>query len=149
MAELKEKVSSIAQNASQTASSMAKNAAETASSVAQNATKTAREAASSVTDVANSLLGAAEVNVGSNERVLSVAAGVLLFGWGLYRRGILGYGSMMLAAALWDRGVRGHCGVYSAMGKNTADGQGERSSGTSQSGMGTVTQPDAYLPHVG
>lgn len=146
MAELKEKVSSIAQNASQTASSMAKKAAETANSFAQNAPQAARDAASSVTDAANSLLGAAEVNVGSSERVLSVAAGVLLFGWGIYRRGLLGYGTMMIAAALWDRGVRGHCAVYSAMGRNTADESGEHAPAT---GMGTITQPDAYMPQVG
>jgi len=145
MAELKEKVSSIAQNASQRASSMVQSAADTASSVAHNASSVAREAASSVTEAANSVLGAADINVGSNERVLSVAAGVMLFGWGVYRRGLLGYGSMMLAAALWDRGVRGHCGVYSAMGLNTAG----RDGASLPSGMGTITQPEAYLPHVG
>jgi hypothetical protein len=70
---------------------------------------------------ADPLSGSAKVNVGSTERLLSIAGGVLLFGWGMYRRGPFGYGAMMTAAALWDRGMRGHCAVYAALGKTTAE----------------------------
>ena len=71
------------------------------------------------------LYSSTEVNVGSTERLLSVASGLLLLGWGIYRRGLLGYGAMSIAAALCDRGIRGHCGVYSALGKTTAEPPGE------------------------
>ena len=68
-----------------------------------------------------SLDGSTEVNVGSTERLLSVAGGLLLFGWGMYRRGLLGYGAIATGAALCDRGIRGRCGLYSALGKTTAE----------------------------
>ncbi len=74
------------------------------------------------------LYSSANVNVGSTERLLSVAGGLLLFGWGIYRRGLLGYGAMSIAAALCDRGIRGHCAVYSALGKTTAEPRGENNS---------------------
>jgi hypothetical protein len=80
----------------------------------------AKAAAIPVSRTARSLDGAVDINVGPAERLLSVAGSVLLFGWGIYRRGLLGYGAMMTAAALWDRGMRGHCVVYSALGKTTA-----------------------------
>lgn len=78
-------------------------------------------AADLVSRTSGSLNGWKDVNVGSTERLISVAGGVLLFGWGIYRRGVLGYGAMMTAAALWDRGVRGHCGLYAALGKTSAE----------------------------
>ena len=79
----------------------------------------AKVAAIPVSRAAQLLDGAVDLNIGATERLLSVAGGVLLFGWGMYRRGLLGYGAMMTAAALWDRGIRGHCAVYSALGRNT------------------------------
>ncbi len=66
------------------------------------------------------LYSSAHVNVGVTERLISVASGLLLFGWGIYRRGLLGYGAMAIAAALCDRGIRGHSGMYPALGKTTA-----------------------------
>lgn len=71
------------------------------------------------------LYSSAVVNVGRTERLLSVASGLLLLGWGVYRRGLLGYGAMSIGAALCDRGIRGHCGLYSALGKTTAEPPGE------------------------
>jgi hypothetical protein len=63
-----------------------------------------------------------DINVGGTERLLSIAGGVLLFGWGIYRRGLVGYAAITTAAALWDRGVRGHCALYSALGKTRLEG---------------------------
>lgn len=67
------------------------------------------------------LYSSTDVNVGSAERLLSLASGLLLFGWGIYRRGLLRYGAMAVAVALCDRGIRGNCAVYSALGKTAAE----------------------------
>jgi hypothetical protein len=83
--------------------------------------KAVETAATPVSRAAGWLHDGIDINVGSGERLLSVAGGVLLFGWGAYRRGMLGYGAMATAAALVDRGIRGHCALYSALGKTGAD----------------------------
>ncbi|HJU29794.1 MAG TPA: DUF2892 domain-containing protein, partial [Candidatus Binataceae bacterium] len=61
-----------------------------------------------------------EVNVDSTERAASAILGAALFGIGLGRRGILGGLSMLGGAALLDRGIRGHCAIYEALGVSTA-----------------------------
>lgn len=63
---------------------------------------------------------APEINVDSTERAVSAIVGAALFGIGLGRRGILGGFSMLSGAALLDRGIRGHCMVYGALGVSTA-----------------------------
>ncbi len=62
-----------------------------------------------------------ETNVSGTERMLSVAAAAVLFGWGVYRRGFLGYAAMGAAYSLWKRGQTGHCNLYGALGINTAN----------------------------
>jgi uncharacterized membrane protein len=63
---------------------------------------------------------APEINVDSTERAVSAILGGAFFGIGLGRRGILGGLSMLGGAALLDRGIRGHCAVYGALGVSTA-----------------------------
>lgn len=62
-------------------------------------------------------------NVGDVERMLTAAAGAALVGWGLSGRetswlAVAGGGLLLYRAA------SGHCGLYQAMGVNTAAGQG-------------------------
>jgi hypothetical protein len=83
--------------------------------------KAAEAAEAPVSRAAGWLQDGGDINVGSGERLLSVAGGFLLLGWGAYRRGLLGYGAMATAAALLDRGIRGHCAINSALGRNSAD----------------------------
>jgi uncharacterized membrane protein len=63
---------------------------------------------------------APEINVDSTERAVSAILGAVLFGVGVGRRGILGGLSMLSGAALLDRGIRGHCAIYGALGVSTA-----------------------------
>lgn len=58
----------------------------------------------------------AGVNVGSAERVGSVAMGLLLAGWGLRRRGGLGWLAALAGASLVKRGATGYCYTYGWMG---------------------------------
>jgi uncharacterized membrane protein len=66
-----------------------------------------------------------ERNISSNERIVSLASGAALLGYGLYRRGVLGFGAILVSAALWDRGIRGHCAVSEILGRNTAESREE------------------------
>ena len=61
------------------------------------------------------------VNVGSNERALSVAGGAVLALLGLRARSLGGLVAVGAGAALIHRGYSGHCNVYAALGQNTAD----------------------------
>ncbi|HEX7058523.1 MAG TPA: SRPBCC family protein [Solirubrobacterales bacterium] len=63
-------------------------------------------------------------NVGTAERALSLLAGGILALDGLRRRTPLGALEAVLAAALVERGVTGHCRVYHAMGMSTAEEAG-------------------------
>ena len=76
--------------------------------------------AAAAAETAASAVQSSAVNVGSAGRVLSLASGAMLLGYGIYRRGARGYGAMLIGAALCDRGVRGHCAVNAALGRNTA-----------------------------
>ena len=59
-------------------------------------------------------------NVADWERIASVAAGLGLMGFGIRKRGITGGLLAMAGAALLHRGATGQCGIYSALGVNTA-----------------------------
>lgn len=64
--------------------------------------------------------GSSQINVGPNERYLSVGAGALLLTVGL-RRG--GFGGLLLAGlggALAYRGATGYCPINSAIGRDTS-----------------------------
>ena len=65
--------------------------------------------------------GTPEVNVGANERALSVAGGALLALVGLRMRSTRGLLAFGAGAALIHRGYSGHCNVYSMLGRSTAD----------------------------
>jgi uncharacterized membrane protein len=70
----------------------------------------------------------AALNVGDTERWLSLAGGGLLALYGLSRGSLGGLGLAALGGALLYRGVTGHCGVYEALGINTAERHGARTS---------------------
>ena len=65
--------------------------------------------------------GSSGTNVGETERALSVAAGVLLIGGGLYRGTTGGLLAAVAGAAVAYRGVSGHCAVYDSLGIDTAN----------------------------
>ena len=65
--------------------------------------------------------GSFAVNVGQSERVASAVTGGLMVLYGLSKKSA---GGLLIAAAggaIAYRGVSGHCGVYKALGKSTAD----------------------------
>jgi uncharacterized membrane protein len=62
------------------------------------------------------------VNVGRNERWLSLVAGGLLAAYAFRRRSTPGGAAALAASALMYRGATGHCHVYEAMGINRGDG---------------------------
>lgn len=61
-----------------------------------------------------------QVNVGEQERLVSVVGGGLLALWGLGHKGVFRLGALGLAADLIHRGVTGECVVYKSLGLNTA-----------------------------
>lgn len=62
-----------------------------------------------------------KINVGRGERSASVAAGALLAALGVSRRSVPGLVVAGVGAALLHRGLTGRCGVYSALGVDTAE----------------------------
>lgn len=64
------------------------------------------------------------VNVGRNERLVSVAAGAVLSLFGLSRRSIPGLLTAGVGGMMVYRGATGHCSMYEAMGVDTAHEQG-------------------------
>jgi uncharacterized membrane protein len=66
-------------------------------------------------------LTSSEQNISVNERILSLLSGAALFGYGMYKRNATAVGSLLISAALLDRGIRGHCAVSEMIGRNTAD----------------------------
>jgi uncharacterized membrane protein len=61
------------------------------------------------------------VNVGHNERIISVAAGSIAALIGLSRRSLPGFVVAGIGGALVYRGVTGHCPAYEASGIDTSD----------------------------
>jgi len=61
-----------------------------------------------------------KVNVGDMERLLSFLGGAVLSIYGLSRRSLPGLGLAAAGGPLLYRGVTGHCGMYQALGINTA-----------------------------
>jgi len=64
---------------------------------------------------------AMEINISQAERLGSLLAGGTLLGWGLARRSPLGLLLALGGTALAARGASGHCPVYHALERNTAD----------------------------
>jgi len=60
-------------------------------------------------------------NVGDGERTLSFIGGAGLIGAGLAQKTIGGLFIGLVGAALLKRGWTGHCSLYQALGRNTAD----------------------------
>ena len=67
-------------------------------------------------------------NVGQYERIACAVGGGALAIYGATRGSLGGIALALLGAALVQRGVSGHCSVYSAMGYSTAGQEGLRSS---------------------
>lgn len=69
-----------------------------------------------------------DVNIGQTERWVSAIGGGALALFGLTRGSLGGIALGLLGAALVQRGVRGHCELYQAMGFSTADDASLRNS---------------------
>jgi len=69
-------------------------------------------------------LRSGEANVSDTERVVSLAAGGLLAGLGMTTSGLPRILLTVAGGALAFRGISGWCGMYSALGMNTACGHG-------------------------
>ncbi|HEV2860477.1 MAG TPA: SRPBCC family protein [Pyrinomonadaceae bacterium] len=67
-------------------------------------------------------------NVGQYERIACAVGGGALAVYGATRGSLGGIALALLGAALVQRGVTGHCSVYSAMGYSTAGQEGLRNS---------------------
>jgi uncharacterized membrane protein len=61
-----------------------------------------------------------EINVAMKERMTSLAVGAALVLIGVRRRSTLGALLAIAGGSLLQRGTTGHCGIYAAIGKNTA-----------------------------
>src|SRR4051812_2429948 len=66
----------------------------------------------------------AGLNVGKNERIVSMVAGGALALYGLQRRDLKGVVLALIGAEVVRRGKTGHCRLYDALGVSTADGAG-------------------------
>jgi uncharacterized membrane protein len=60
------------------------------------------------------------INIGENERAVSVAAGAILALQGLSRGSIPGLLTAAVGGMLISRGISGHCGMYEKLGLDTA-----------------------------
>ena len=60
-------------------------------------------------------------NVGDNERIVSAIAGSGLITYGISKGGLLGTALSLVGGGLLYRGATGHCHLYSAVDKNTAE----------------------------
>jgi len=63
------------------------------------------------------------VNVGKNERAVSVAAGAILALQGISRGTITGLATTAVGAMLINRGASGHCACYEALGIDSSKGR--------------------------
>lgn len=64
-------------------------------------------------------------NINATERWVSMATGVGLAAYGISRRSTTGWALAGLGAALFQRGMTGHCHAYSLFGINTAGDGGD------------------------
>src|SRR5438270_327193 len=62
----------------------------------------------------------AEINVGQEERIISVAGGALLATYGLSRMSLPGLLLALVGGGLIKRGYTGHCDVYEKLGIDRA-----------------------------
>src|ERR1041384_6630130 len=75
-----------------------------------------------------------DINIGELERWASLAGGVLLTILGLTRRSLSGLVLAGAGGALIYRGLTGHCQLYAALGKSTANQSPERQQGVPDQG---------------
>src|SRR5690349_6170143 len=73
-----------------------------------------------ITDVAQQLTIETSTNVGTAERLASMALGGVLVMWAFRKRSSATMAAGIVGADLIYRGASGHCGVYGALGVNTA-----------------------------
>ncbi|MGH9630403.1 MAG: SRPBCC family protein [Bryobacteraceae bacterium] len=72
---------------------------------------------------------APDTNVSEVERWLSLLAGSSLIAYGLSRRNVSGIGCAAIGGSIVYRGATGHCGLYQAIGVNTADRSNDKGTG--------------------
>ena len=76
-----------------------------------------------------------DINVGETERMLSLIGGGALALWGLSHRSLVGLGLAAVGGGLVCRGVTGFSCAYAALGINTAEKRGERTSIPAEHGV--------------
>jgi len=86
------------------------------------------------------------INVGENERLLSLLGGGTLALAGLSRGSLGGLGLALLGGALAYRGATGHCSAYSSFGISTAEPRGERTSIPAGHGVKMETSVTIFRP---
>jgi uncharacterized membrane protein len=91
-----------------------------------------------------------DLNVGSVERMLSLAGGGLLAFLGLRQRTPAGLGLAALGGGLLYRGATGHCPMYATLGVNTSETHGPAASMAAGAGFKvvravTINRPAAEL----
>src|SRR5947207_3868801 len=76
------------------------------------------------------------INVGQNERAVSVAAGAILALEGLRRGSLIGFLTAGVGGMFIYRGVSGHCGIYEKLAIDTAHaGEGMEEREISEKGI--------------
>jgi uncharacterized membrane protein len=88
----------------------------------QEITETLEKATAKATNFLTDL----KPNVGDNERIISAIAGSGLITYGLSKRGLVGAAVSLLGTGLLYRGATGHCHLYSAVDKTTAEPENVR-----------------------
>src|ERR1043165_429380 len=71
-----------------------------------------------ITDVSQQLTTETSTNVGTAERLASMALGGVLVMWAFRKRSPATMAAGIVGADLLYRGASGHCGVYGALGVN-------------------------------
>jgi uncharacterized membrane protein len=84
-------------------------------------TDVSKESKNAFSGSANRSHHVSENNVSESERIISGVGGGALAAYGLSRGDLLGVGLIGVGALLLQRGVRGYCDVYDALGVNTAE----------------------------
>lgn len=62
-----------------------------------------------------------DANVGSRERTVATTTGALLMGWGLARKGVVGWAMLATGGALAWHGLKDHSRAYAALGISSED----------------------------
>lgn len=90
-------------------------------------------------------LTSSEQNISVNERIISLLSGAALLGYGMYKRNAAAVGSLLVSAALLDRGIRGHCAISEMIGRNTAGSREQAEQQTEARYALTIDKPSEEI----